>query len=187
MKNKKEEPPVVPSKDVVIGNPEGPVSIVMFGDYECAPCSSASDAILKLMDEHPTQISFVYRHFPLTRVHQKAHKAAEAAIGAAQEGLFLQMHQQLFRNRNNLGTISLKSHAREAGVKDKKFLDKLINSTWGWFVQDDIRDGLDLGVQEIPAVFINGKRFEKSPDYKNLKAHIQQLSVESAPVKRKRA
>ena len=50
-----------------------------------------------------------------------------------------------------------------------------MNSYYGWFVQDDLKDGIDLGVTEIPAFFINGVRFEKEPTYKNLEAAINEL------------
>ena len=172
MKHVKEIVPVILPREVVTGTAKAPVSIVMFGDYESEACSKANEAVTTLLEEFDGQVNFTFRHFPLTRHHQKAHKAAEAAIGAAQEGKFWEMHNILFQNRKNLGTISLKSYAREAGAKDKKFLDNLINSSWGWYVQDDLKEGMSKGVTSIPAFFINGKRVEKEPSYKNLKATV---------------
>ncbi len=190
MKIQKEITPVIPSKDIVIGDPLAPVRIVMFGDYESEACARANDAIVHLLAEFEGKVNFVFRHFPLTRLHQKAHKAAEAAIGAAQEGKFWEMHQHLFRHRQSLGVISLKSYAREVGVQDKKFLDRLINSDYGWYVQDDLREGLSLGVTDIPAFFINGVRFEKEPSLKNFRLYINDLLTQFVPLKgreRKRA
>src|SRR5829696_1074471 len=163
MKYQKEVIPVIPPKEIVIGDASAKVKIVMFGDYESDACAKATDVIAELLKEYDGKINFVFRHFPLTRIHQKAHKAAEAAIGAAQEGKFWEMHLHLLQHRQSLGIISLKSYAREVGVKDKKFLDHLINSDWGLYVQDDLREGLQLGVTNIPAVFINGERFDKLP------------------------
>lgn len=177
MKNNKEIIPVIPPREIVIGEASAPVSLVMFGDYESEACSQANQVIKELLEKYKGSINFVFRHFPMTRIHQKAHKAAEAAIGAAQEGKFWDMHQLLFENHRNLGTISLKSYAREAGVVDKRFLDNLINSYFGWFVQDDLKEGLKLGVTDIPAMFINGVRFEKEPTLKNMKAAIDELLV----------
>ena len=85
------------------------------------------------------------------------------------------MHQYIFKHRNNLGVISLKSYAREVGVKDKKFLDNLMNSYYGWFVQDDLREGIEMGVTEIPCLFINGVLLDKDPTRKNLEAAINEL------------
>ena len=161
MKFQKEVVPVIPSKEIVIGDASAKVNIVMFGDYESEACGRASNVIDELLKDYEGKINFVFRHFPLTKVHQKAHKAAEAAIGAAQEGKFWEMHQYIFKHRNNLGVISLKSYAREVGVKDKKFLDNLMNSYYGWFVQDDLREGIEMGVTDIPCLFINGVLLDK--------------------------
>src|SRR5215216_3371926 len=182
MKFQKEIVPVIPPKEIVIGAASARVNIVMFGDYESEACAKATNVIAELLKDYEGKINFVFRHFPLTKVHQKAHKAAEAAIGAAQEGKFWEMHQYIFNHRNNLGVISLKSYAREVGVKDKKFLDNLMNSYFGWFVQDDLREGISLGVTDIPCFFINGIVFEKEPTRKNLEGAIKELLSKKAPV-----
>ena len=177
MKNQKEIIPLILPKDIVVGDPTAPIRLVMFGDYESEATAKATEVISSLLQELNGRINFVFRHFPLTRLHQKAHKASEAAIGAGQEGKFWEMHQHLMRHRQSLGVISLKSYAREVGVKDKKFLEHLINSDWGWYVQDDLREGIAKGVTAIPALFINGIRFEKEITYKALKSEIDAMPV----------
>lgn len=178
MKYNKEVVPIIPPKDVIIGDAKAPVTIMMFGDYESDATLKANNVVKTLLEEYEGKIKLIFRHFPLTRIHQKAHKAAEAAIGAAQEGKFWEMHQYLFEHRSNLGMISLKSYAREVGVKDKRFLEHLMNSDYGLFVQDDLKEGLRLGVVDIPAFFVNGQRFEKEPSYKNFKAYLDILLKE---------
>lgn len=112
------------------------------------------------MSEYKEQVNFNFRHFPLMRVHQKALKAAEAAVGAAQEGKFFEMHEMMIHNSKNLGIISLQSYAKEIGIANKSFLNNLINGKYGLFVQDDLKYGIELGVKEPPAFFINGKKLE---------------------------
>src|SRR6476661_9973426 len=107
MKIQKEIAPIMPSKEMVTGEPSAPIQLVMFGDYESEACARANEVVLKLLKDYEGHMNFVFRHFPLTRIHQKAHKAAEAAIGAGQEGKFWEMHQLLFENHRNLGVISL--------------------------------------------------------------------------------
>ena len=182
MKNKKDIVPVIPPKEIIVGDASAPVKLVMIGDYESEACREDNKIIVELQELYPSRLSFNFRHFPMTRIHQKAHKAAEAAIGAAQEGKFWEMHQVLIKNYRNLGAISLKSYAREVGVVDKKFLEHLINSDWGWFVQDDLKEGLNLGVTDIPAFFINGKRFEGAVTLKNFTAKIDALLKDAGAV-----
>jgi protein-disulfide isomerase len=61
------------------------------------------------------------------------------------------------------------------GVKSKKFLEELINGYYGIYVQDDLKEGIQLGVTDIPAFFINGKRFDQEPTFENLSNQINSL------------
>src|SRR5690606_24459626 len=99
------------------------------------------------------------------------------------------MHNVLFSNRRNLGTTSLKLHSKEAGVKNKKFLDDLVNGVYGWQIQDDLKEGIDLGVKDVPAFFINGERFTGRPTFANLSAAIEQAlkKAKRKPAARQRA
>jgi protein-disulfide isomerase len=175
MRGHKETVRVTEPKEIVIGDQAAPVSITMFGDYECDLCAKANEAITHLLDQYKGEVNFTFRHFPLTKIHQKAQKAAEAAVAAAQDGRFWEMHQLLFRNRKNLGIISLKNYAKEAGVVNKHFLTRLINGVYGWNVQGDLMEGLDRGIRNIPALYINGKRFEKEPSFENLSLELEKL------------
>ena len=61
------------------------------------------------------------------------------------------MHNVLFSNRRNLGTVSLKLHSKEAGINNKKFLELLVDGTFGWQVQDDMQEAITRGVKQVPA------------------------------------
>lgn len=152
----KSKPEIIAPKDIWLGQSTASVSIVLFGDYESAACAEAHAVIRLLMQQHPGKIRYNFRHFPLTQIHQKAQKAAEAAVLAAQYGKFWEMHELLFQNRKQLGSISLRDYAREAGVMDKNFLPKLTDAVYGWTVRNDLMEGLNKGVRDVPAVFVNG-------------------------------
>jgi protein-disulfide isomerase len=115
--------------------------------------------VKKILEVYDGRVKFNFRHFPLTQVHQRAQKAAEASVGAAQEGKFWEMHNLLFAHRTQLGSISLREYAREAGATDKNFLPKLVDSLYGWTVRNDLLEGLDKGIRDIPAFFINNELY----------------------------
>jgi len=169
----KKEVPVIEPKEVFIGDRDAPVTLMEFADYETPAALEAHEVVKELLKEYEGKLRFNFRHFPLLSIHQKAHKAAEAAIAAAQSGKFWEMHEMLLHNRRHLGTITLKQYAKEIGITDKNFLNDLINSKYGWFVQDDLKEGLRLGVKEIPAFFINGEKLEGPVTVKNMKAKIE--------------
>src|SRR5258705_10250971 len=135
---KKEEEIIIEPRDVFVGDEDAPVTLMEFGDYESEACAKANEVVKQLLVEYEGKIRFNFRHFPLTRIHQRSLKAGEAAVAAGQEGKFWEMHNILFANRRNLGTTSLKLHSKEAGVKNKKFLDDLVNAIYGWQVQGDL-------------------------------------------------
>ncbi len=174
---KAKEKKVMPEKEIVIiikpsevfvGDEKAPVTLMEFGEYENEECAKANEVVKQLLEKYEGKIRFQFRHFPLTKIHQRSLKASESAVAAAQTGKFWEMHNILFRNRRNLGTVSLKLHSREAGISDRNFLDNLVNGTYGWQVQDDIKEGIDRGVKEIPAFFINDEPFTLKPTFENL-------------------
>ena len=181
---KKEEIEIIEPANIFVGRHDAPVTLMEFGEYENDECAKANEVVKQLLEEYEGKIRFNFRHFPLTRIHQHSLKASEAAVAAAQSGRFWEMHNLLFKNRRNLGTISLKLYSKEAGVSNKKFLDQLVDGMYGWQVQDDLREGIDRGVKELPAFFINEEVFHGKPTYANLSAAIDEALKKS---KRKNA
>jgi protein-disulfide isomerase len=171
---KKEVVEIIEPKDVFVGNPEAPVTLMEFGEYESEACAKANEVVKQLLETYEGRIRFNFRHFPLTRIHQRALKAAEAAVATAQDGKFWEMHNILFANRRNLGTTSLKLHSKEAGVNNKHFLDDLVNAMYGWQVQGDLRNGLDRGVKDVPTFFINDELFTGKPTVAELSRAIDE-------------
>lgn len=159
---------IIHPRDVFVGPKDAPVTLMEFGEYENEDCAKAHEVVKQVMEKYEGKIKFNFRHFPLTLVHQRSMKASESAVAAAQSGKFWEMHNVLFSNRRNLGTVSLKLHSKEAGIKDKKFLDDLVNGTYGWQVQDDLKEGIRRGVKELPAFFINDQPFTGKPTFANL-------------------
>ena len=186
---KKEEEIIIEPKDVFVGDEDAPVTLMEFGDYESEACAKAHEVVKQLLEEYDGKIKFNFRHFPQTKIHQRSMKAGEAAVAAAQDGKFWEMHNILFKNRRQLGTVSLKLHSKEAGIKNKKFLEELVDGKYGWQVQDDLKEGIDRGVKEVPTFFINDELFTGKPTFDNLSKSID-LAIRRAKRKtqeRKRA
>ncbi len=169
---KKDEVIIIEPREMFVGRKDAPVTLMEFGEYENEDCAKANEVVKQLLEEYEGKIRFQFRHFPLTMIHQRSMKASEAAVAAGQEGKFWEMHNILFGNRRTLGTTSLKLHSKEAGVNNKKFLDDLVNGVYGWQVQDDLKEGINRGVKELPAFFINDVPFSGKPTFANLSAVI---------------
>jgi protein-disulfide isomerase len=188
MAYKKEIEKIIEPKEVFVGNPDAKVVLTEYGEYESDECAKANEVVKKLLDEFDGRIKFNFRHFPLTQIHQRSQKAAEASVAAAQEGKFWEMHNLLFAHRRQLGVVSLKEYARSAGVVDKNFITRMVDSAYGWTVRADLLEGLGKGIRNVPVFFINDELFEGTPTYKNLSAAISkavQKSRRSTPSKQR--
>jgi len=184
---KKDDVIIIEPREIFVGKKDAPVTLMEFGEYESEECAKVNEVVKQLLEEYEGKIRFQFRHFPLTLIHQRSLKASESAVAAAQEGKFWEMHNVLFSNRRNLGTTSLKLHSKEAGIKNKKFLDDLVNGVYGWQVQDDLKEGINRGVKELPAFFINDVPFAGKPTFANLSAAIDSAlkkSKSKTPVKK---
>jgi len=167
---KKDEIIIIGPEEMFVGNIDAPVTLIEFGEYENEDCAKANEVVKQLLEAYDGKIRFQFRHFPLTLIHQRS----------------LKMHNILFANRRNLGTTSLKLHSKEAGVKNKKFLDELVNGMYGWQVQDDIKEGHNRGVKEIPAFFINDEMYTGKPTFAGLSAALE-VAIKKASRKKPEA
>lgn len=147
--------------DAVLGNPDAPVTIVEFSDFECPFCARfVSQTLPKLKEKYidTGKVKLIYRDFPLS-FHPDAQKAAEAAESARELGgdeAYWAMHDKMFYSRD-LSIASLKQYARDIGLNGEAF-DKLLDSgKYSSEVNKDFRDGQRNGVSGTPTFFINGK------------------------------
>ena len=163
---------IIKPSEIFVGPKTAPVTLMEFGEYENEECAKANEIVKQLLEKYDGKIRFQFRHFPLTKIHQRSLKASESAVAAGQTGKFWEMHNILFQNRRNLGTTSLKLYSREAGISDKNFLDNLVNGTYGWQVQDDLKEGIDRGVKDLPAFFVNDEPVTVKPNFDNLSKAI---------------
>ncbi|MFZ4058655.1 MAG: DsbA family protein [Ferruginibacter sp.] len=170
---KKEVVDIIEPRDVFVGDINAPVTLEEFGEYESEVCAKANEVVKKVLQEFEGKVRFNFRHFPMVNIHQRSLKAGEAAVATAQNGKFWEMHNILFANRRNLGTTSLKLHSKEAGVQNRHFLDELVNATYGWQVQGDIKEGMNRGVKDVPTFFINGERYNGKVTYEEISKALE--------------
>lgn len=161
------------------GQPDAPVRIVEFFDYQCPFCKGAQPAVRAVLEEHPNTISVVHEHFPL-RVHRYAFHAAEAAECARRQGRFSSFHKLLFTNQEQLGTLSYDSLAWQAGIRDTaSFVRCLETEKTAHIVKSDQSMGKELGVKAIPTFLINDKLITGALTKSRLEDIVQQALAEA--------
>ena len=77
------EPVVAPvtKDDHIRGNPNAPIVIIEYSDYDCPFCRVFHDTMAKVMSKYGKdgKVAWVYRHFPLVQLHPDAPKMAIAS------------------------------------------------------------------------------------------------------------
>jgi protein-disulfide isomerase len=168
---------VVPagSEDHSRGSADAALTLVEYGDYECPYCGQAFGIVRELRRSFADSLRFVYRNFPLAKIHPHAEMAAEMAEAVALQGRFWEMHDLLYENQRDLSDAALRRYAGQAGADVEQALGAISEGTPHERVQRDLQSGLRSGVQGTPTFFINGERCDAAWDYETLAAHLQRL------------
>ena len=145
--------------DHVRGDPSAPFTLVQYGDYEC-PSSRRVYALVQELFEKGKPLRFVFRHFPLDRVHPHAVQAAEAAEAAAAQGAFWPMHDRLFKSPLRLETPDLLRHAERVGLDVRPVEEALTSGTYRERVRRDKREGVGAGLRTTMALVLGGELHE---------------------------
>lgn len=154
-----EKNPDLTDDDPFLGNPDAPVTVVEFSDFQCPYCRSFfEETEPRIIEQYVKtgKVKFVYRDFPLTGRHEHAQKAAEAGECADEQSKFWEYHDLIFRRQNELGAENFKAWARELGMNAEQFDACLDSGKYLDEVRDDFEDGQSFGVNGTPAVFVNG-------------------------------
>jgi protein-disulfide isomerase len=157
----------VGGRDHILGPPTATRTLLEYGDYECPYCAAAHPEVKQLLRAVGDEITYAYRHFPLTQIHPHAALAAEAAEAAGSQGSFWEMHDLLFETRR-LEPRDLLGHASAIGLDVERFAAELDAHTHQARVREDFLSGVRSGVNGTPTFFVNGIRHNGGWDTESL-------------------
>src|SRR5215210_5409691 len=169
----------VGTRDHARGPEDAPVTLVMYGDYECPYCGEAHPMLKVLQGRVGEQVRFVFRHFPLDSAHPRARRAAQAAEAAASQGRFWEMHDLLYERQGELGEEDLMRYAAELGLDLGRFEEDLANDNHAWRIEEDRLGGNRAGVRGTPTLFVNGVRYTGPMDLDRLLAAVEEAAGSS--------
>ena len=170
--------------DHAIGDPDAPVVVEEFGDFQCPFCRRFHDATLpRIVDDYVRagQVYFVYRHFPVVdggQPAQESHGAAAAAVCAGRQNRFWDYHDVLFanqtaENRGDFTDLRLQAMAETLGL-DMAAFDDCYASQEPWeVVEADSQLGLEAGISATPSFLINGKALIGAQPYEVFRQAIE--------------
>lgn len=155
--------------DPVRGNPDAPVTIVEYSDFQCPYCAQGYETMEEVLEKYPNDVKFVFQHFPLTRIHPWAKAASIAAVCAAEqdEDAFWTLHDAYFDNQGDFNVDNVVEKSKEiladsgidmaawescAGDESSEAYQAAETQ-----VEADLAEGQELGVSGTPGFFVNGE------------------------------
>jgi protein-disulfide isomerase len=140
-----------------LGKPDAPVTLVEFSDYQCPFCGRFfKNTFAELKTEYidTGKLRYVFRDFPLDKIHPQARKAAEAAHCAGEQGKYWEMHDTLFNNQHTFKVENLKGFARDLGLEADAFNACLDEGKYTDAVAQHHAAGSAAGVTGTPGFFV---------------------------------
>jgi len=151
----------VTTRDHIFGNPDAPITLIEYSDFECPFCKRFHPTVVKLIENNPDTVRWVYRHFPLGFHNPGAQKQAEAAECVADiqgNDAFWEFSDKIYaRTRSNgkgFPIANLRPLAEEVGADGDEFTSCLDSGKMTARVKEDIENGAQVGVTGTPAAFI---------------------------------
>ena len=140
------------------GDPNAPITLVEFGDFNCGYCSKWTQETLPLIDEKYIQtgkVRMAYIHYPILGSDSMA--AAEATECAAEQDHFWDYHNLLYANQGmGFTSANLTRVAEDLGLDTSAFETCLANFSDRTSLESDIRLAQLMGVRGTPAFLVNG-------------------------------
>ncbi|HJM79417.1 MAG TPA: DsbA family protein [Nitrosopumilus sp.] len=165
--------PNLPSKisadnDPIIGNPDAPITIIEFSDFQCPFCARFHIQTLPtIMDEYIEKgtVKLVFRDFPLQSIHPNAVPASVAAECANEQGKFKEMHDVLFEKQNEWSNLQtdyviemFNEYALKLELQEKDFRSCLTTAKYVNEIKKDLDDGRTYGITGTPGFFIGNEQ-----------------------------
>ena len=154
--------------DPMKGNPDAPITIVEFSDFQCPFCAKFHETTLPQIEQNyisTGKVNFVYRDFPIQSIHPNAIPAALASECADDQRKFWEMHDMIFENQRNWQGLQItqsanlfKEYAIQLGLNTDEFDACMDSGKYLEEIQKDLNDGRAYGVTGTPGFFVGNEK-----------------------------
>ena len=181
--------PPITEDDWSIGPEDAPLTILEYADFECPYCANAGLGLIEFQKNHPDEVRYVYRHFPLD-YHTKAPMSAYAADAAGAQGLFFEAEHLIYATRDEWISLATLDEY-EAWLKEtfQAEIEGLDYEKWLTdFADADIRAKVDGAFDEVaatgvvngtPTVFLNYNFYQGAVDEASLGKFLEFFKLQS--------
>jgi protein-disulfide isomerase len=178
--------PPVTVEGYVLGDPNAPVEVLEWADFECPACmqfATLTEPDVRQRLVSTGQVRFRYFFFPLPN-HRSSASAAYAAACAADQNKFWEMHDALYAGFNDWA----QGRARDPKGVFRGYAERIGLDVGTWescYESDKHRQlitqhkamGIQRGVGSTPTFIIGGKQVPGAISYDAFKAHVDSAAA----------
>ncbi|HEX7633327.1 MAG TPA: thioredoxin domain-containing protein [Candidatus Saccharimonadales bacterium] len=164
------------------------VKLVEYGDFQCPYCEQYSSTVQNVVNGYGDKITFQFRNFPLTSLHQNAFAAARAAEAAALQSKYWEMHDTLYLSSNwqqwtaaSDAVPYFNQYAQQLGLNVAQFKKDYGSSKVNDTINADMAEGNKLNITGTPTFFLDGKKIEVNNTIDSFKKVINAEIAKKAP------
>lgn len=147
-----------------VGPADAKVVIAEFSDFQCPACRVAEPARREILDLYKGKVRFLFKDFPLERIHPFARMAATVAECAGRQGKFWPLHDELYDKQPEWveapdPRAAVLAYTKALGVDQDKLQACLDDPSVKAAIDADVQEANNRFVYSTPTFFINGRRF----------------------------
>lgn len=151
-------PSPVTEKDYIRGNPNAPIVLVEYSDYDCPFCKEYHNTMKRIMDEYGVtgKVAWVYRQFPLGQLHPNSPKISEAALCVGSLGgneAFWNFSDLIFEEREldeATNVTRLPEYAEAVGVNVEDYAACMNGTAMEEVVTASVQEAFNIGADGTP-------------------------------------
>jgi len=174
------------------GAAEPLATLFLFTDFQCPHSARVAETLAQLLQAYPNDLRLVFKN-NLLPGHDKAPLAHEAAMAAAQQGKFWEMHDALFAamrayydtpnpdpgRPHPLDRAQLEATAQRLGLDLEAFRKVLDNHATAGVVQADVELARRFAISNTPTFILNGRKFSGVLTLEQFKSRIEAALAEA--------
>ena len=142
--------------DPVAGNPKGDVTVIEFMDYNCSWCKKAMNEVAGIV-EADRNVRFVFKEFPIFGAGSEF--AAKAAMAAARQGKYWELHQALFQHDGPVTEDVTKQLAADLGLDMVKLEADMKDTAISKAISDTQALAVAMQINGTPAFIVDDQIF----------------------------
>lgn len=136
---------------MVVGNPDGDVTLVEFFDYRCGYCKRVAPSVMTLVEEDPN-LRFAMMEFPI--LGEESVYAARAALAAAEQNMYWEMHAALINFRGSYTEDSIRAIGADIGLDADRLIADMESPEIDAIINRNYELAEALGINGTPAFIV---------------------------------